>query len=1001
MTSVIEGDGIRLRLCFRVMLGFASLVALGSGCARSAQTSASSSDFTAAGVTQVSGGPSSFLVAKTRQALVHLRVWVAGQEVPLPGTAFVVSREGDECVLLTAWHVLHPAEGAQVVRLALNGAGIAVDTEEPAGLVIGGSRESDIAILKVQGNPVGPVLRVGVLETAVASMGKAVAMGFAEVADRGTLPEVVYKPGLLSSRKDVAGRVWTTNADLLPGMSGGPVVLPNGLVIGVVSAAELTTGEGLVSPLSKVSEDLEHRARIVLQRRRAPAGFPPIPRPWVTRLEEAELAAVLGDQHSGPSSLRILLTGGAGTGKTALASKVVLDAYLGGKRYSDGIFFIEVKDRTEQEVLEEIARVVGLGSLAAQAADIRAALFDRDTAFVLDDIRAETLPGVLSVLAESTVILTSRRHYRSSLLDRVIEIGSLPQPKARELLLLTLKANGYARLSVEEADRVCGLLGNNALAVSLAAGAIAADRLRYDEFVALLNRSLLDPLESDQNNAHRTQRAAISVSWQLIGGEARSALVSLSAGANSVFDSDLAAAIVGQGALGSLRELTRVHLLSVSAEGIKQYRIHPLVHAWVAELGEPWAADMRAQARVRMYRYLLGVDLDQRNLAALVQGFLPHVTIAVAYALEHHEEGVYDLLERWDERLRSTPWEARRQLWDQIVERLQSPSTDEERLRYARALMSSGTTYLFKENKIAEERYVRAEALFRALGDELGQARVAHNLGVIAWARQEYAKATDLYNQARVVFFRLGARRQMNVSDITLSGIAVRQGMYVEATRLTQQVLERATEAGDHDLILTCYETLGVVAEKQRDYDEARRQFQRGMDFALAIDSVQYVAQFNLQFGVVAQEEGNYPEAIKYYKRYLAWGDQEDSPAARARAHHQLGIVAHFQAKYKEAEQHYLLAHRIKTLLKSDTVAYTKRQLGKLYLDMGTPQKALPYIVEGLLMTYRFSGSYVSMSVDDLRIAKKVLGTGFVPELEKLVGPEVAAALVKAAEAGP
>src|SRR5262249_23075920 len=112
---------------------------------------------------EVTGGPVDHVVSHASKALVHIKVYVAGSPEPLPGTAFVIRRDGVKAYLLTAYHVLHPAEGrVQVDKVSIRGGGVTPrESLQPQDLIIASQPEDDIALLHADAEPDGYALPVG------------------------------------------------------------------------------------------------------------------------------------------------------------------------------------------------------------------------------------------------------------------------------------------------------------------------------------------------------------------------------------------------------------------------------------------------------------------------------------------------------------------------------------------------------------------------------------------------------------------------------------------------------------------------------------------------------------------------------------------------------------------------------------------------------------------------------------------------------------------------
>lgn len=214
--------------------------------------------FTASGcVTLGAGAQYTVLAAKesVAPALVHIRplkeVFVAGKraKVPTVGSGFVISEDG---YIVTNEHVA--GESSEVWC-------VFSDNTELEARVVGTDADTDIAVLKVDGNTPRPYVKMGRSDTVragqlVLAMGsphglaRSVSLGIISVTDR----YLGDNTGLRSPYN-----TWIqTDAAINPGNSGGPLVNMRGEVIGV-NARVLSGAEnvGFAIPIDTAREVVE------------------------------------------------------------------------------------------------------------------------------------------------------------------------------------------------------------------------------------------------------------------------------------------------------------------------------------------------------------------------------------------------------------------------------------------------------------------------------------------------------------------------------------------------------------------------------------------------------------------------------------------------------------------------------------------------------------------------------------------------------------------------
>jgi predicted ATPase/DNA-binding SARP family transcriptional activator len=350
-------------------------------------------------------------------------------------------------------------------------------------------------------------------------------------------------------------------------------------------------------------------------RRPAAAPGPSLPRPLTTLVGRERELARLHELLDDPACRLVTLVGTGGIGKTRLAVEV---AAARQRRHRDGVVFVSLVGaspaRPEEAADLVVANLAGaLGVSLAVPRDPLELLVDHLTGqellLVLDNL--EQLRDAAGVVAELLrrapgvqALATSRRRLGLGV-EWLVEVPGLPYPPAGA----EAEAAGYeavqlfqerARLlrpdlpagGAEGAGRVCRLLAGVPLAIELAARwvrsaspAAIADRLAG-------GLDLLQTTEQDVEQRHRSLRAVIDWSWQLLSDQERDALGHLSV-LRGGFDLDAAAAVAGAG-LPLLASLVDQSLVMVGEDG--RYGMHELLRQYAAER---LAADPAAEADAR------------------------------------------------------------------------------------------------------------------------------------------------------------------------------------------------------------------------------------------------------------------------------------------------------------------------------------------------------------------------------------------------------------------
>jgi predicted ATPase len=377
--------------------------------------------------------------------------------------------------------------------------------------------------------------------------------------------------------------------------------------------------------------------------REVAATAPDLPRPLTTLVGRERELARLGELLDDPACRLVTLVGPGGIGKTRLAVEAAASRE---ERHRDGTVFVSFVgtslSRPEEAadlVVAGLARALGV-SLAVPRDPLELLadhLAGRELLLVLDNL--EQLRDAAGVVAEllrrapgMQVLVTSRRRLGLGV-EWLVEVPGLAYPPAKagmeavdyEAVQLfeeraRLLRPGLVAADAEGAGRVCRLVAGVPLAIELAARwvrsaspAAIADRLAG-------GLDLLETSSPDVERRHRSLRAVIDWSWQLLTDDERRVLARLSV-LRGGFDLDAAAAVAGAG-LPLLAGLVDQSLVAVGTDS--RYSMHELLRHYAAErlAGDPADEQATRQRHAQHYAALLpdpAAAGDDGNLDAEVE----------------------------------------------------------------------------------------------------------------------------------------------------------------------------------------------------------------------------------------------------------------------------------------------------------------------------------------------------------------------------------------------
>ena len=538
-----------------------------------------------------------------------------------------------------------------------------------------------------------------------------------------------------------------------------------------------------------------------------------------------------------------------------------------------------------EQVVPTLALALGLGEGAASAASLGAQLRDRRMLLVLDNLEhvvavAPDLGELLAAAPHVMLLVTSR------IALRVAAEHRYPVPPLSPddgVALFAARAAAVAP-AFDPADgraalhEICRRLDGLPLAIELAAA--RAQILTP----AALQRRLGDRLElltagaRDVPARHRTLRATIAWSWELLDDEERMLLRRLgvfaggfSLAAARVVDGraseagalDGIEALVDQSLVGredgedgeprfalleTIREFARERLAADDDADAARAR-HAGFFAALADRGA--SAPPGAQQRA----WLVRLRADHANLREALAWSLRVGDAPGALRLAH------SLSEFWY--LHGHYAEGRR--W--LAGALELAEHGDPGAERADALAAAGRlAFLQCDYGEAVDLLCRATTAYAALRDRRGTASVLQTLGSVARERGELDAAVRHHSDSLRLWVALATsarRAARRTCSRSRPGCA---GRVREATELAEGALLRARRVGDDEQIAWALLNLAAVALGDEHADRARRRAREALAISREIGYREGVAwSFDL-LGRVARAEGHVAEAIEHLR---------------------------------------------------------------------------------------------------------------------------------------
>jgi predicted ATPase/DNA-binding CsgD family transcriptional regulator/uncharacterized protein HemY len=627
------------------------------------------------------------------------------------------------------------------------------------------------------------------------------------------------------------------------------------------------------------------------------AMLPVQPTPFIGREKEVDLACALLRREG----MRLVtFTGPGGTGKTRMGIEVA--SRLPGE-FSDGVYFVPLAAITDPSlVATSISQVLGVKEAGNRLLidSLKAHLRDKRMMLVLDNFEQvlDAAPLVSEVLAEAPglkILATSRErlHVRGEHEYPVPPLTMPPDP-AHLPSLERLTQYEALRMFIDRAvalrpdfavdnanapavAEICARLDGLPLAIELAAARIKI--LSPEAILARLQHrlKLLTGGEKDLPARHRTLRAAIGWSYDLLDEAEKTLFRRLSVfagsrsfeaieavcggsdddvleGVSSLVDKNLLRQVGGRDTrrvpgfvmLETIQEYAREKLVESGEVEVLQQR-HAQFFLALAENAEP---ELRGAKQVEWVERL---EAEHDNLRS-----------ALKWAIE---QGANDIALRLGSALM--------QFW-----RMHG-HLSEGRAWLEGALAASAATAQ------GAPAPARAEALMAA--------------GTLASVQADYTRARAALEQSLELFRQLDDKENIAATLRNLGNEVRYQGDLERSYALFEEGLAISRELGNRWDIAAFLGDLGIAAQALGDQESARSLYAESLALRRELKDKRGIAMMLVNIGELARTEGDYDSARSLYEEGLVIARELGDKWGVGMVLHNLGHVAYHRHQYEQA----------------------------------------------------------------------------------------------------
>lgn len=222
--------------------------------------------------------------------------------------------------------------------------------------------------------------------------------------------------------------------------------------------------------------------------------------------------------------------------------------------------------------------------------------------------------------------------------------------------------------------------------------------------------------------------------------------------------------------------------------------------------------------------------------------------------------------------------------------------------QYAQSLTHSGMVLMRKGDlPQAQQRFVKALAIFRDIKDSAGIGEAWNNIGLVHWKEGKNRDALAAYTNA----------------------------------------LEIREQIGDSVGIAGTYSNMGIIYRLEKNYDVSLHYYQLSLAIRERNNDQKGISQLLSNIGSLKMETGSPAEALEYYRGALAIKEKIHDQYGKLSCYLNIGTALEAMGNLKEAEAQYLGGLRFSDSIGSlDFSRSFHRELAELYASQKNYEKA-------------------------------------------------------------
>lgn len=268
----------------------------------------------------------------------------------------------------------------------------------------------------------------------------------------------------------------------------------------------------------------------------------------------------------------------------------------------------------------------------------------------------------------------------------------------------------------------------------------------------------------------------------------------------------------------------------------------------------------------------------------------------------------------------------------------------------SRSFNGLGVNYYAKEEyDKAIEAYNEAIRYKEITGDKRGAMITKVNVAVILVEQRRVNEALKYYEDSKAYFEEAGEDNLVGVVLINMAQAHRRLRADTEALRLYLLALEHAEKSGNQGALANALTSISSIYSDLGEYDQSLSMRRRSLKITQETNNRRLEVGVRIGMGAVFQKLNQNDSARLYFQTALGMADEIGLRSRKARALQNLGTLEKNEKDYKAALNYYQRALTLRKMGSTKTgQAFLHRNIGKVYLELGQKEVAVENLLQSL-----------------------------------------------------